>query len=87
MLLLSSAFRLGRRSDHYVTHLFCFQVRPFKLFPDYGEVTVSLKPSVPLNDDIDLDIVQKFHCLLFSHVLRTLVEVHPGSVDASSLFC
>ena len=58
-----------------------FQVRRFQLFPDYGEVTVSLDTPKPLDAAVHLDTCQRFHCLLFSHVLRVPLEVDPVSSD------
>ena len=60
---------------------FNLQVRSFKLYPDYGEVTVSLsRHSSPLRAK-HLEIVQNFHCFLFSHILRTPVEFKPRHAD------
>ena len=48
-------------------------MRSFKLYPDYGEVTVSLSShSSPLRAK-HLGIVQRFHLFLFSHILQTPV--------------
>ena len=61
------------------------QVRSFKLYPKYGEVTVSLRchrsPLRVNNTKQDLDIVREFHCFLFSQVLRVPVELKPESAD------
>ena len=61
------------------------QARSFKLYPDYGEVTVSLSSEespTPLAKKVeDFDTVRKFHCHLFSHVLRDPVEMKPESAD------
>ena len=63
-------------------------MRPFKLYPDYGEVTVSLKCHKsqlhPTLTRRDLTTVQKFHCFLFSHVLRERVELKPKHEDGSA---
>ena len=63
-------------------------MRPFKLYPDYGEVTVSMKchksPLHPTLTRRDLSTVQKFHCFLFSHVLREHVELKPKHEDGSA---
>ena len=54
-------------------------MRSFKLYPDYGEVTVTIKclnsPLCPRMTRQDLKTVQKFHCFLFSQVLREPVEL------------
>ena len=61
------------------------QMRSFKLFPDYGEVTVSLSceesPRQLAKNEVDFDTVRKFHCHLFTHVLRVPVEIKPESAD------
>lgn len=61
------------------------QVRSFKLYPDYGEVTVSLRceeSPLQLNKNKqDLITVRQFHCHLFSQVLRVPVEIKPESAD------
>ena len=61
------------------------QVRSFKLYPDYGEVTVSLSceesPRQLAKNEVDFDTVRKFHCHLFTHVLRVPVEIKPESAD------
>lgn len=61
------------------------QVRSFKLYPDYGEVTVSLRceeSPLQLNKNKqDLVTVRQFHCHLFSQVLRVPVEIKPESAD------
>ena len=66
-------------------NFFTLQIRSFKLYPNYGEVTVSLQcHRSPLRVNItkqELDILRKFHLFLFSHVLRSPVEFTPGSVD------
>ena len=58
-------------------------MRSFKLYPDYGEVTVSLrcqKSALPMSvNKQDLATVRQFHCLLFSQVLRAPVEIQPES--------
>ena len=58
---------------------FNLQLRSFKLYPDYGEVTVSLSnhtSPLPVKlTEIHLATVQKFHCFLFSHILRKPVEL------------
>ena len=63
------------------------KVRSFKLYPDYGEVTVTIKcHKSPLRTRIarqDLTTVTKFHCLLFSQVLREPVEFRPKGSDGS----
>ena len=63
-------------------------MRPFQLYPDYGEVTVSLKchnsQLHPTLTRRDLSTVQKFHCFLFSHVLREPVELKPKNKDGSA---
>ena len=63
-------------------------MRPFKLYPDYGEVTLSLKchksPLHPTLNRRDLSTVEKFHCFLFSHVLREHVELKPKNEDGSA---
>ena len=54
-------------------------MRSFKLFPDYGEVTVTIKClKSPLRARMtreDLKTVQNFHCFLFSQVLLEPVEL------------
>ena len=66
-------------------NFFTLQIRSFKLYPNYGEVTVSFQcHRSPLRVNItkqDLDILREFHLFLFSHVLRSPVEFTPGSVD------
>ena len=66
-------------------NFFTLQIRSFKLYPNYGEVTVSLQcHRSPLRVNItkqELDILRDFHLFLFSHVLRSPVEFTPGSVD------
>ncbi|PFX27173.1 Endoribonuclease Dicer [Stylophora pistillata] len=61
------------------------RMRSFKLYPNYGEVTVSLQcHTSPLrrnNTKQDLDILREFHLFLFSHVLRSPVEFTPESMD------
>ena len=63
-------------------------MRPFKLYPDYGEVTVTLKcHKSPLCTRIarqDLTTIKKFHCFLFSQVLREPVEFRPKGSDGST---
>ena len=63
-------------------------MRSFKLYPDYGEVTVTLRcHKSPLYTRItkqDLEIVRKFHCFLFSQVLRAPVEFKPKGSDGSA---
>lgn len=60
-------------------------MRSFKLYPDYGEVTVSLScedsPRQLAKNDVDFHTVRKFHCHLFTHVLRVPVEIKPESAD------
>ena len=60
-------------------------MRSFKLYPDYGEVTVSLRcqgSPLPMNvNREDLATVRQFHCFLFSQVLRAPVEIKPESAD------
>ena len=62
-------------------------MRSFKLYPDYGEVTVTIKcRKSPLRTRIarqDLTTITKFHCLLFSQVLREPVEFRPKGSDGS----
>ncbi|XP_068738102.1 endoribonuclease Dicer-like [Montipora capricornis] len=59
-------------------------VRPFKLYPDYGEVTVSLSShSSPLRAK-DLEIVQHFHLFLFRHILQTPVEFKARHTDGEA---
>ena len=64
------------------------QVRPFKLYPNYGEVTVTIKcRKLPLRARMsrqDLKVVQKFHCLLFSQVLRVPVELRTTGSNGST---
>ena len=66
-------------------NFFTLQIRSFKLYPNYGEVTVSLQcHRSPLRVNItkqELNILRNFHLFLFSHVLRSTVEFTPGSVD------
>ena len=63
-------------------------MRPFKLYPDYGEVTVTIKcRKSPLRTRIarqDLTTIKKFHCFLFSQVLREPVEFRPKGSDGST---
>ena len=60
---------------------FNLQVRSFKLYPDYGEVTVCLSShSSPLRAK-HLGIVQRFHLFLFSHILQTPVEFKARHTD------
>ena len=60
-------------------------MRSFKLYPDYGEVTVSIrcqKSALRMSvNKQDLATVRQFHCLLFSQVLRAPVEIKPESTD------
>ena len=60
-------------------------MRSFKLYPNYGEVTVSLKcEKSPLRISVqkqDLDTVRQFHWFLFSEVLHFPVEIKPESAD------
>ena len=60
-------------------------MRSFKLYPDYGEVTVSLSShSSPPCDKVtkkSLKAVQKFHCFLFSHILGKPMKFKPGHAD------
>ena len=62
-------------------------MRSFKLYPDYGEVTLTIKcHKSPLRTRIarqDLTTITKFHCLLFSQVLREPVEFRPKGSDGS----
>ena len=64
------------------------KVRSFKLYPDYGEVTVTIKcHKSPLGTGIarqDLKTIEKFHCFLFSQVLREPVEFRPKDSDGST---
>ena len=63
-------------------------MRSFKLYPDYGEVTVTIKcHKSPLGTGIarqDLKTVEEFHCFLFSQVLREPVEFRPKESDGST---
>ena len=63
-------------------------MRSFKLYPDYGEVTVTIKcHKSPLRTRIarqDLTTIKKFHCFLFSQVLREPVEFRPKGSDGST---
>ena len=63
-------------------------MRSFKLYPDYGEVTVTIKchkePLRAMTTPQDLEIVQKFHCVLFSQVLRESVNFKPKGSDGST---
>ena len=63
-------------------------MRSFKLYPDYGEVTVTIKchkePLRGRTTPQDLEIVQKFHCVLFSQVLREFVNFKPKGSDGST---
>ncbi|XP_073247902.1 endoribonuclease Dicer-like isoform X3 [Porites lutea] len=63
-------------------------VRSFKLYPDYGEVTVTIKcHKAPLRARMtqqDLEIAQKFHCFLFSQALRESVRFKPKGSDGST---
>ena len=63
-------------------------MRSFKLYPDYGEVTVTIKcHKSPLGTGIarqDLKTIEKFHCFLFSQVLREPVEFRPKESDGST---
>lgn len=61
-------------------------MRSFKLYPNYGEVTVSLCSSTALrffapSSKQNLETARKFHCFLFSHILRAEVELNPKSPD------
>ncbi|PFX27170.1 Endoribonuclease Dicer [Stylophora pistillata] len=60
-------------------------IRSFKLYPNYGEVTVSLhchrSPLRTNNTKQDLDVLREFHLFLFRHVLRSPVEFTPESRD------
>jgi len=64
---------------------FNLQVRSFKLYPDFGEVTVSLSceesPVQLAKNEVDFAIVRKFHCHLFTHVLHVPVEIKPENAD------
>ncbi|KAK2567376.1 Endoribonuclease Dicer [Acropora cervicornis] len=62
------------------------KVRSFKLYPNYGEVTVSLCSSTALRffapfSKQNLETARKFHCFLFSHILRAEVELNPKNPD------
>ena len=63
-------------------------MRSFKLYPDYGEVTVTIKchkaPQRARMTQQDLEIVQKFHCFLFSQALRESVKFKPKGSDGST---
>ena len=63
-------------------------MRSFKLYPDYGEVTVTIKshkaPQRARMTQQDLEIVQKFHCFLFSQALRESVKFKPKGPDGST---
>ena len=63
-------------------------MRSFKLYPDYGEVTVTIKcHKAPLGTGIarqDLKTIEKFHCFLFSQVLHEPVEFRPKESDGST---
>ena len=63
-------------------------MRSFKLYPDYGEVTVTIKcHKAPLRTRMTrqgLKIVQNFHCFLFSQALRESVKFKPKGSDGSS---
>ena len=59
-------------------------MRSFKLYPDYGEVTVSLSSHTSQLRAKRLEIVQNFHCFLFRHILRTPVEFKPRHADGSA---
>ena len=56
-------------------------MRSFKLYPDYGEVTVSLSSHSSPQRAKHLEIVQQFHCFLFSHIFRAPVELKPKDAD------
>lgn len=80
-LCFSETFTLHKKLFIYLN----LQVRSFKLYPDYGEVTVSLSceessTSLAINE-VDFDTVRKFHCHLFTQVLRAPVEIKPESAD------
>ena len=58
-------------------------MRSFKLYPNYGEVTVSLCSSTALrvcapSSMQNQETARKFHCFLFSHILREEVEIKPN---------
>ena len=63
-------------------------MRSFKLYPDYGEVTVTIKchkePLRARTTPQDLEIVQKFHFFLFSQALRESVNFKPKGSDGST---
>ena len=63
-------------------------MRSFKFYPDYGEVTVTMKcHKAPLRARMtqqDLELVQKFHCFLFSQALRESVKFKPKGSDGSA---
>lgn len=63
-------------------------VRSFKLYPNYGEITVSLRSSSLLTSHRftkqHLETIQRFHCFLFMHILRGPVEFKPTNTDGSA---
>ncbi|XP_044163480.1 LOW QUALITY PROTEIN: endoribonuclease Dicer-like [Acropora millepora] len=64
-------------------------VRSFKLYPNYGEVTVSLCSSTALrfmapSSMQNQETARKFHCFLFSHILREEVEIKPKNPDGEA---
>ncbi|XP_015776860.1 PREDICTED: endoribonuclease Dicer-like [Acropora digitifera] len=66
-----------------------FLVRSFKLYPNYGEVTVSLCSSTALrvfapSSMENQETARKFHCFLFSHILREEVEIKPKNPDGEA---
>ena len=63
-------------------------MRSLKLYPDFGEVTVTIKcHKSPLGAGIarqDLKTIEKFHCFLFSQVLCEPVKFRPKGVNGST---
>ena len=64
-------------------------MRSFKLYPNYGEVTVSLCSSFALrifapSSMQNHETARKFHCFLFSHILRAEVEMKPKNQDGKA---
>ena len=64
-------------------------MRSFNLYPNYGEVTVSLCSSTALgffapSSMQNQETARKFHCFLFGHVLRAEVELKPKKLNGKA---
>ena len=61
-------------------------MRSCELYPNYGEVTVSLCSSTDLGPSSmqSQETARKFHCFLFSHILRAEVELKPKNPNGKA---